>query len=104
MSLEIAKRISQLILSDSIDEIKRQLGPYSLEQRKYIMSTDISGSSILFYAVLHRSCLVVEYFIDKCGANPNSLGLEELEKYNLSVESSLFKPQGNARDSLKTRC
>ena len=44
------------------------------------MSSDISGSSILFYAVLHRSSSVVKYFIDECGANSNGFGIEQLEK------------------------
>ena len=80
MSLEIAKRIVQLISSDSIDGIKRLLGPYSLEQRRFIMSTDISGSSILYHAVLSRSSTVAKYFLDECGANPNSFGIEQLKR------------------------
>ena len=76
MSLEIARRIAQLIPSDSIDQIKRQLSPYSLEQRRFIMSTDVSGSSFLYYAVAHRSSSVVIYFLDECEADPNSFGTE----------------------------
>ena len=80
MSLEIAKRIAQLISSDSTNEIKRLLSPYSLEQRRFIMSTDVGGSSFLFYAVLHQSLAVLIYFLDECGADPNSFGTEEYGK------------------------
>ena len=76
MSLEIARRITQLIPSDSVDEIKRLLNPYSIDQRRFIMSTDIKGSSMLFYAVLRGSFSIVKYFLDECGADPNSFGTE----------------------------
>ena len=80
MSLEIAKRIAQLIPSNSVDEIKRLLSPYSLEQRRFIMSTDVSGSSFLYYAVAHRSPLIMKYFLEECEADPNSLGSEQCGK------------------------
>ena len=90
MSLEIATRIAQLIPSDSVDEIKRLLSPYEFEQRKFIISIDISGSSIFFYAVLHCSSSVVIYFLDECGADPNSYGIEQCEKRTcLSIAVSL---------------
>ena len=79
MSLEIAKRIAQLIPSNSVDEIKRLLCPYSIEQRRFIMSTDVSGSSFLYYAVTHRSS-VIKYFLEECGADPNSFGRERCGK------------------------
>ena len=90
MSLEIAKRIAQLIPSNSVDEIKRLLSPYSLEQRRFIMSTDVSGSSFLYYAVAHRSPLVMKYFLEECEADPNSLGSEQCGKQTcLSKAASL---------------
>ena len=76
MSLEIAKRIAQLIPSDSIDEIKHILSPHSLEQRKFIISSHFSGSSLLFYAITHRSASAIKYFLDECRADPNSFGTE----------------------------
>ena len=103
MSLEIAKRIAQHIPSDSVDEINRQLGQYSLEQRKFIMSTDISGSSILFYAVSHLSSSVVKYFIDECGADPNSFGIEQVERMTC-LSKAVFLNHKEMLDSLKTRC
>ena len=80
MSLKIATRIAQLIPSNSIDDIKQLLSPYSIEQRRFIMSTDVGGSSFLFYAILHRSSSVVKYFLDECGADPNSFGTVQCGK------------------------
>ena len=76
----MAKRIAQLIPLNSIDEIKKLLSPYSLEQRRFIMSTDVSGSSFLYYAVAHQSPSVVKYFLAECGADPNSFGRERCGK------------------------
>ena len=80
MSLEIAKRIVHLIPSDSINEIKRLLSPYSFEQRRFIMSTDVSGSSFLFYTIIHLSSSVLIYLLDECGADPNSFGTVKCRK------------------------
>ena len=80
MSLEIAKMIAQLIPSDSIEEIKKLMSPYSLEQRRFIVSTDVSGSSVLFNTILHRSSSLVKYFLEECGADPNSFGSEQYGK------------------------
>ena len=80
MSLEIAKRIAQLIPYNSIDEIRRLMSPYTFEQRRFIMSTEVGGSSFLYDAILNGCPLIAIYFLDECGADPNSFGRKHYEK------------------------
>ena len=88
MSLEITKTVIQLIPSDSIDEIKRLLITCNRKQR-FIISSDVRGSSFLFYTVAHRSS-AVRYFLDECGADPYIFGKDLYGKLSrLSKDVSL---------------
>ena len=75
MSLEIAKRLAPVIECGTLCEVKELLSPYSFEQRKFILSTDVSGSSFLYHAVLHQSYSMAKYFLEECGVDPNSFGI-----------------------------
>ena len=83
---ETAHRIAQLletkeenildILEPSSLERKiiEILEPFSLEQTQFIMSIKYGYSSLLFIAVKNQFMFLVNYFLENCGADPNSLG------------------------------
>ena len=82
MSLEIVKRIVDFIRLGQLMKIKQLMNPYSFDQKKLILSIDVSGSSLIYRAVNRCLSAIVTYFLNECGADPNSCGISNYERWS----------------------
>ena len=75
-----AKRIAGLLRTNNQVKIVEIIKPFCLEQRRFIMSIKHENLSLLFIAVQLKRVFLVNYFLENCGADPNSYGCIEGEK------------------------
>ena len=52
-------------------EIKLFVNPYSIEQRRFLMPTNVRGLSFLFYGFAPQFSSAAKYFWDECSADLN---------------------------------
>ena len=72
----ISRKIAKFIKEKQLTEIQSLLEPYTLKERKRIISQNVNKTSLLYSAIECQNLEIVNYLMDECGANPNDTGCE----------------------------
>ena len=74
MKLSVIRKIAGLMGDEKLNGIRSILGPFSVEERRQIVSMKIQKKSLLLAAVKQNEIALVKYLLDECGANINDAG------------------------------